>query len=134
MKTQSSKVLGHARLHRELEIVTEIESGMKKRVGEREGKNRKWGGKEWKREGERKGRAEAERRQEGIDVREETKALGENRKRKARTEFWQKADRTLGGRSYRSLEKGPVWARAGSLGSLWRQRHCTFVSMLAAVY
>lgn len=78
MKTQSSKVLGHARLHRELEIVTEIKSGMKKRVGEREGKNRKWGGKEWKREGERKGRVEAERRQEGIDVREERKALGGN--------------------------------------------------------
>lgn len=78
LKTQSSEVLGHARLHRELEILPETKSGMKKRVGEREGKNRKWGGEEWKREGERKGRAEAERRKEGIDVREETKALGEN--------------------------------------------------------
>lgn len=77
VKTQSSKVLGHATLHRELEILPETKSGVKKRVGEREGKNRKWGREERKREGERKGRAEAERREEGIDVREETKAQGE---------------------------------------------------------
>lgn len=77
VKTQSSKVLGHARLHRELEILPETKSGVKKRVGEREGKSRKWGWEERKREGERKGRAEAEKREERIDVREETKALGE---------------------------------------------------------
>lgn len=72
VKTQSSKVLGHARLHRELEILPETKSGVKKKVGEREGKTKELG-----QAGKEKGRAEVERRKEGIDVREETKALGE---------------------------------------------------------
>lgn len=77
VKTQSSKVLGHARLHSELEILPETKSGVKKKEGGEKGKQRNCGREERKREGGKKGRAEAERRKERIGVREETKALGE---------------------------------------------------------
>lgn len=137
VKTWSSKVLGHARLHRELEILPETKSGVKKKEGEREGKTKelRQGGKETGGRKKGKGRGREEERKIWCKGGDKSSGRKIRKKKKSKNRVLAECrERALGGRSYRSLEKGPVWARAGSLRSLWRPWHCTSISLLAAIY